>query len=70
MSKKQNYEVMIVAYSTVVVVGAKTKQQAIDFALDQVNHSDFEIETAEVQRTIKPEDLEHAKELANCVSED
>ena len=70
MSKKQNYEVMIVAYSTVVVVGAKNKQQAIDFALDEVNHSDFEIETAEVQRTIKTEDLEHAKELANCVSED
>ena len=68
MSK--NYEVMIVAYSTVVVVGAKTKQQAIDFALAEVNNGDFEIETAEVQRTIKPKDLEHAKELANCVSED
>ena len=70
MSKKQNYEVMIVAYSTVVVVGAKSEEQAIDLALDEVNHSDFEIEAAEVQREIKPEELEHAKELANCVSED
>ena len=69
MSKKHNYEVVIVAYSTVVVVGAKTKKEALDFALCEVNHSDFEIETAEVQRTIKPEDLEHAKEIANCVSE-
>lgn len=70
MSKKQNYEVMIVAYSTVVVVGAKSKKQAIEYALDEVNHMDFEIESAEVQRKIKPEELEHAKELANCVSDD
>mgnify|MGYP005830270225 CR=1 FL=1 len=70
MSKKQNYEVMIVAYSTVVVVGAKSKKQAIEYALDEVNTMDFEIESAEVQRKIKPEELEYAKELANCVSED
>lgn len=67
--RKQNYEVRLVAYSTVVVVGAESDEQAIEFAINEVNSVDFEIDETEVMRQITSKDLAHAKELANCVSE-
>lgn len=52
-----------------VVVGAESEEQAIEFAINEVNSVDFEIDETEVMRQITSKDLAHAKELANCVSE-
>ena len=69
-AKKRNYEVLVKGYSTVVVVGAKNEEEALDVAKDELASGDFEIEEMKVEREIKPEDLERYKQLANVVSEE
>ena len=63
-------ELQVKGYSTVVVVGAENKEQALEFARDEITSGDFEIEEMKVEREIKPEDLERSKQLANAVSEE
>lgn len=69
-AKKRNYEVLVKGYSTVVVVGAKDEEQALELASDEITSWDFEIEEMKVKREIKPENLKRSKQLANAVSEE
>lgn len=72
MSKttKRNYEVLVRGYATVVVVGAKDEDQALELARDEITSGDFEIDEMKVEREIRPEDLERSKQFANAVSEE
>lgn len=67
---KKNYEVLLTAYCSVVVIGAKDEEEAIEFALDEVSRGDFEIEETNVEREIEngPQ-LESAKRHAEVVTE-
>jgi hypothetical protein len=70
MSRKKNYEVLIKAYATVVVVGAKNQDEALNWASEEISTGDFQIESAEVEREIKGNlALERAKAHADCISE-
>ena len=72
MSKttKRNYEVLVRGCATVVVVGAKDEDQALELARDEITSGDFEIDEMKVEREIRPEDLERSKRFANAVSEE
>ena len=69
-AKKRNYEVLVKGYSTIVVIGAKNEEEALEVAEDEIASGDFQIEEMKVEREIKPEDLERSKQLANLVSEE
>lgn len=67
----KNFEVIVTAYSTVIVVNAKDESEAMELAMDAVSTGDFDVEDARVEREIKdPSQLERAKKHANCVADD
>lgn len=67
----KNYEVIVKAYSVVVVMGAKNASEAEELAMDAVSTGDFDVEEAFAEREITdPKDLDRARKRANCVAED
>lgn len=68
---KKNYSVIIRAYSTVVVEGASSPQEAMELAEENVRFGDFEHDESEVEMELKTkEELDSAKRHANSVVED
>lgn len=69
-TEKKNYEVLLTAYATVVVLEAESEEKAIEYAMDAVTRGDFEIDEMKVERELKTErELESAKRHAECVAE-
>ena len=70
MSRKKNYEVIVRAFSVVVVVGAKNVDDALKLAQEEVYFGDLQFGSAEVERELKDDvALERAKYHADCISE-
>lgn len=67
---KKNYNVLITAYSTVLVIGAESKDKAFEYAQNEVSRGDFEIDECRIEEEVKKSELEQARRLANVVAED
>lgn len=71
MSKKKNYEVRILAVCSVVVMGAKNEEDALEIANDAAFFGDFEMDEAMVHRELKtPEELKTYRNHANRIVEE
>ena len=67
----KNYQVKLVAYTIVVVVGAKDEEEAIEFAKDEISCGSFEIDEEIIEKELKTDkELEAAKRHAHAISEE
>lgn len=66
---RKNYEVLLKAYSVVVVVGARNEDHALEIACEEVSRGDFDIEESTIDRELKTDrGLANAKRQANRIS--
>lgn len=57
----KNYEVNIPAYSTVLVLGAKSEEQAINLACDKVKMGDFNQDDPYIEGEVHAGDIARAR---------
>lgn len=69
-AKKKNYNVVISAFATVLVIGAESPEQALQYANDQIHSGDFQIDESSIKEEVAPNEIENARRHADCVSED
>jgi hypothetical protein len=67
---KKNYEVLVTAYATVLVIGAESEKQALEYATEDVCYGDFQMDEAEVEREVSAQNLEASRKHADAVFED
>lgn len=65
---KKNYEVLITAYCTVVVIDAESTEKAMEYARDYISNGDFQVEEIKVKREIPDKDLEDTKRHADAIA--
>lgn len=69
--RKQNYEVSVTAFATVVVKAAASDEQAMEFALDWLDLGDMNMDDTKVKCVLKTdEELKAALRHADAVAED
>lgn len=68
--KKKNYNVIVKAYATVLVIGAESEEKALEYASDTLRMGDMQLDEAEIKNEVKNCNLESARRFADVVSED
>ena len=63
-----DYEVLVTAYCTVVVQGAVDEDEALEFAMENVNRGNFEVDDVRIERKLDTEEelnqtVRHAEQV-------
>lgn len=64
---KKNYEVLVTAYARVLVIGAESREQAMEQAQWELHSGDFDFDGASVKSEVADSDVPNAKRHANAV---
>lgn len=64
----KNYEILITAFCTVVVLDAESEEKAMEYARDYISEGDFQVDEVSVKRDIPDKDLESAKKHADAIA--
>jgi len=65
----KNYQILITAYTTIVVLGAEDEENAMTRAINEANFGDFKMDDASVEKEITSEnDLERCIRHCDAVS--
>lgn len=66
-----NYEILITASATVLVLEAENKEKALEYATDCIRFGNFQLDEATVKKELKTtEELESCRRNADAVAED
>jgi len=71
MAKKKlkNYEVLVTAFATVLVLEAESEEKAMEYATDELRMGDLQLDEASVKCEIKTaEDLDRARRHADAIA--
>ncbi len=65
----KNYEVKIIAFAIVVVIGAESEEKALEYATEDCGLGELQLDTARIECEIAADKLEQAIKHADVVSE-
>lgn len=68
--RKKNYNVRITAGAHVLVIGAKSEEEAHEFARNQISLGDCELIESEIDSVVTKEMLPHYRRHADHIAED
>lgn len=64
---EKNYNILVTAYASVLVIGASSPEEAMQLATDQVSFGDLEMDEASVKEEVSADDLANSLRHADCV---
>ncbi len=66
---KRNYEILVTASATILVIGAESPQKAFEYAQDELSTGCFRVESMHMGRTIPNDEIDVAIDSADAVAE-
>lgn len=71
MAAKKNYEVKVTAYATVLVIAAEDEDKALEYAEDQLNFGNLQMdEMSVVKEVTSKEELDSLRRHADAIAEE